>query len=59
MERIVRERRLKWVGHVFRMDESRLPNHKHAVYVEGSGYHQIKDRKTKIELDGSHKDVKI
>jgi len=41
------------------MDESRLPNHKHAVYVEGSGYHQIKDRKTKIELDGSHKDVKI
>ena len=50
MDNILRERRLRWLGHVFRMDHKRIPQQ--ALYWQVSGYKRgpvTRSTKSKLE----------
>jgi len=51
MDNILRERRLRWLGHVFRMDHKRIPACATSIVLAGARI-QERTRSTKSELEG-------
>jgi len=52
LELIIKERRLRWLGHVLRMEDSRIPHQ--ATQWELRGTRESRDIQGKIGWDGHH-----
>ena len=50
-EHIIKERRLRWLGHVLRMENSRIPASGNTVGIEGL---QVEARTAREKLDRHH-----
>jgi len=56
LELIIKERRLRWLGHVLRMDDSRMP--RQAIQWELRGYKRKLGRPRKNWMDIVRRDLK-
>jgi len=54
LEDIIKERRLRWLGHVIRMEDSRIPHQATQWELKGYKRKPRRDWTTKDKLDGHH-----
>ena len=54
LEDIIKERRLRWLGHVIRMEDSRIPHQATQWELKGYKRKPRHDWTTKDKLDGHH-----